>query len=623
MKLEDLELGTPLGYGAYSKVVLGTHKKTSQQYAVKVVSKQQAPVGCRLVCLRAHRASRPPVGWPSSLYLLPPSSAPTHTFPAAVRAPGPPTGSAGPCVPACWHGQPQLPRASAGPPPHPSRMPFALREACPPGALLVRHLSPAPSCLPPRHTVSDRPSPDHPNIIKLVACFQTREDIMFVLEYASAGELLEYIKKTGGFEEPVVEFIAAELVNALEYLHSHSIIHRDLKPENILLDGNHHVKLVDFGTARNVSKPDPFQGDMARQMLQSSTSSMSSDLWALGCIIFHMATGMLPFKDPSDYLTFRRILNRDIRWPPNIPPLIKDLGDKLLHIDPTKRLGAGEGGYEKLKAHPFFENICWSNLSESNLKLTFEPEAPVWIPDHSVAECMQCETPFTFFNRKHHCRHCGSVFCAACTPRKMRIPDMYDHKSVRVCDNCYNTVLTRQGQGEGGPPSPQPPSRQRSSGSGNFGSGALSALGGPWARKKWGSTSGPPPTAGAGKGKLVVTPDGKGIRVTDPRLSSPPPDGGSPSKRSSLEVPTDQQLTRTVSAPSGAGSGALSAMLAGMRSASPTSPRNPSSKSSPGGTPTNPDSGRHSSGGGSPTNPDSGREPLPSNADVSSEPAGE
>ncbi len=71
-----------------------------------------------------------------------------------------------------------------------------------------------------------------------------------MLELCPNGELLGQLKKAGSFDIPVAAFYAAEIVSALEYLHSQGIIHRDLKPENVLLDEHMHVKLTDFGTAK-------------------------------------------------------------------------------------------------------------------------------------------------------------------------------------------------------------------------------------------------------------------------------------------------------------------------------------------------------------------------------------
>jgi len=86
----------------------------------------------------------------------------------------------------------------------------------------------------------------------------------------------------------------------------------------------------------------------------------SLDLWALGCIIYQMLAGKPPFRGASEFLTFQLILSRQLEFPENFPPAAKDLVDKLLVLDPLKRLGAES--YEEITKHPFFEGIDWDTL---------------------------------------------------------------------------------------------------------------------------------------------------------------------------------------------------------------------------------------------------------------------
>lgn len=90
----------------------------------------------------------------------------------------------------------------------------------------------------------------HPFIIHLHSTFQNQKYLFMLLEYGSGGELFSYLKKYGRFSLPVTRFYAAELVLALEYLHSRNIVFRDLKPENLLLDALGHIKIADFGFAK-------------------------------------------------------------------------------------------------------------------------------------------------------------------------------------------------------------------------------------------------------------------------------------------------------------------------------------------------------------------------------------
>ena len=109
---------------------------------------------------------------------------------------------------------------------------------------------------------------------------------------------------------------------------------------------------------------------MAPEMLDEWHATLSTDLWALGCIIFKMATGRVPFPGVDQFRVFPKIRNREIEWPKEpLDPEIHDLVDKLLVIDGTKRLGAkgSEGGMTALKNHEFFRNKIDFNGDMANL----------------------------------------------------------------------------------------------------------------------------------------------------------------------------------------------------------------------------------------------------------------
>ncbi|XP_029432241.1 3-phosphoinositide-dependent protein kinase 1 isoform X2 [Rhinatrema bivittatum] len=99
------------------------------------------------------------------------------------------------------------------------------------------------------------------------------------------------------------------------------------------------------------------------ELLAEKSACKSSDLWALGCIIYQLVAGLPPFRAGNEYLIFQKIIKLEYDFPEKFFPKAKDLVIKLLVLDYTKRLGCEEmGGFEPLKAHPFFENITWENL---------------------------------------------------------------------------------------------------------------------------------------------------------------------------------------------------------------------------------------------------------------------
>jgi len=88
---------------------------------------------------------------------------------------------------------------------------------------------------------------NNPFVVKLYYSFQTRKKLFLVMEYINGGDLNSLLNNIGCLDEEMAKRYVAEVVLALEYLHSHNIVHRDLKPDNLLLDHQGHIKLADFG----------------------------------------------------------------------------------------------------------------------------------------------------------------------------------------------------------------------------------------------------------------------------------------------------------------------------------------------------------------------------------------
>lgn len=220
---------------------------------------------------------------------------------------------------------------------------------------------------------------DHPGIIRLYFTFQDTFSLYMALESCEGGELFDQITRKGRLSEDEARFYAAEVVEALEYIHKLGLLHRDIKPENLLLTSDGHIKIADFGSVKpmqdslitvlpNAASDDKactFVGTAAYvppEVLNSSPPSVGNDLWALGCTLYQMLSGTSPFKDASEWLIFQRIIARDVKFPDYFSDESRDLIDQLLDIDPSKRPGAGHDGYVSLKKHPFFNGVVWDNL---------------------------------------------------------------------------------------------------------------------------------------------------------------------------------------------------------------------------------------------------------------------
>ncbi|KAJ7287363.1 kinase-like protein [Mycena rebaudengoi] len=213
----------------------------------------------------------------------------------------------------------------------------------------------------------------HPGIVSLYHAFQDEWSLYFVLDLASNGEMQSLISRLGSLSTPCVQYYAAQIADAMEYMHSKGVIHRDLKPENLLLDDAYRIKITDFGTGKVLengeTRATTFVGTaqyQAPELLELKETTASSDYWAFGCVIYQMTAGRFAFSDRSDYLTWQKVKKVEYEFPNGFNEQAKDLVEHLLVHDPLQRLGAGLPGSANdptaLKSHPFFASIKWSSL---------------------------------------------------------------------------------------------------------------------------------------------------------------------------------------------------------------------------------------------------------------------
>jgi 3-phosphoinositide dependent protein kinase-1 len=240
---------------------------------------------------------------------------------------------------------------------------------------------------------------DHPGVVRLYYTFQDERSLFFVLDLASGGELLGFLKRTVTFDEECTRFYGAQILDTIEYMHRRGVIHRDLKPENVLLDDKMHVKITDFGTAKILdesrsgsgsgfqpetplaesSRANSFVGTaeyVSPELLTDKNACKASDLWAFGCIIYQLLAGRPPFKAGNEYQTFQKIVALDYEFPRGFPGVARDLIERLLILDPHQRLSI-----EHVKNHQFFDGITWGRVlwqqKAPRLKAFAPPPPPV------------------------------------------------------------------------------------------------------------------------------------------------------------------------------------------------------------------------------------------------------
>nr|XP_012636419.1 MAP/microtubule affinity-regulating kinase 3-like [Microcebus murinus] len=143
---------------------------------------------------------------------------------------------------------------------------------------------------------------DHPNVLKLLNVIESEDTVWLVTEYASSGDLLQYIRSHQRLSEEEARPIFCQLLNAVQYCHENHIVHRDLKPDNILLDEHMNVKLADFGLAGTFSEENylhRFCGtptfSAPEIFLHKEYVGPEVDVWSLGAVLYHMIAGRPPF----------------------------------------------------------------------------------------------------------------------------------------------------------------------------------------------------------------------------------------------------------------------------------------------------------------------------------------
>ncbi|CAD8053363.1 unnamed protein product [Paramecium sonneborni] len=214
----------------------------------------------------------------------------------------------------------------------------------------------------------------HPFIVRLYFAFQTQKYLYFATELCSAGDLARYMTRGKILDEYTSKFIVAQIILAVEYLHSKSILYRDLKPENILIDSDGYIKLTDFGLCK--------QGQIGQEMIAKSFcgspaylppeliegigSSKATDIYQIGTILFEMLTGYPPYYSTNIKTLIENIKYQQLQIPKGISPIATDLLRLLLIKSPKDRLAQAD--FHKIKKHLFFAEIDWIRLQAKQYK---------------------------------------------------------------------------------------------------------------------------------------------------------------------------------------------------------------------------------------------------------------
>ncbi|XP_040887240.1 serine/threonine-protein kinase MARK2 isoform X10 [Toxotes jaculatrix] len=214
---------------------------------------------------------------------------------------------------------------------------------------------------------------NHPNIVKLFEVIETEKTLYLVMEYASGGEVFDYLVAHGRMKEKEARAKFRQIVSAVQYCHQKCIVHRDLKAENLLLDADMNIKIADFGFSNEFTlgnKLDTFCGSppyAAPELFQGKKyDGPEVDVWSLGVILYTLVSGSLPFDGQNLKELRERVLRGKYRIPFYMSTDCENLLKKFLILNPSKR-----GSLEQQIMRDRWMNVGYE---EDELKPYIEPQ---------------------------------------------------------------------------------------------------------------------------------------------------------------------------------------------------------------------------------------------------------
>uniref|UniRef100_A0A803SYR7 non-specific serine/threonine protein kinase n=1 Tax=Anolis carolinensis TaxID=28377 RepID=A0A803SYR7_ANOCA len=224
-----------------------------------------------------------------------------------------------------------------------------------------------------------------PWVVQLFYAFQDDRYLYMVMEYMPGGDLVNLMSNYD-VPEKWARFYTAEVVLALDAIHSMGFIHRDVKPDNMLLDKSGHLKLADFGTCMKMNKegmvrcdtavgtPDYISPEVLKSQGGDGYYGRECDWWSVGVFLYEMLVGDTPFYADSLVGTYSKIMNHKNSLSfPDDNDISKDAKNLICGFLTDREVRLGRNGVEEIKRHPFFKNDQWS---WENLRDTVAPVVP-------------------------------------------------------------------------------------------------------------------------------------------------------------------------------------------------------------------------------------------------------
>ncbi|XP_032441185.1 rho-associated protein kinase 2-like isoform X5 [Xiphophorus hellerii] len=224
-----------------------------------------------------------------------------------------------------------------------------------------------------------------PWIVQLCCAFQDDRNLYMVMEFMPGGDVVT-LTINYDIPEKWARFYTAELVLALDAIHSMGFIHRDIKPDNMLLDQHGHLKLADFGTCMRmnssgmvhcetaVGTPDYISPEVLQSQGGDGTYGRECDWWSVGVSLYELLVGETPFYAESLIGTYGKIMNHHnaLVFPDDVE-MSQNAKDLISAFLTDRKVRLGRTGVDEIKRHPFFKDDQWTF---DNIRDTVAPVVP-------------------------------------------------------------------------------------------------------------------------------------------------------------------------------------------------------------------------------------------------------
>uniref|UniRef100_A0A8C1ZJ27 calcium/calmodulin-dependent protein kinase n=1 Tax=Cyprinus carpio TaxID=7962 RepID=A0A8C1ZJ27_CYPCA len=271
----------------------------------------------------------------------------------------------------------------------------------------------------------------HPNIVRLHDSISEEGFHYLVFDLVTGGELFEDIVAREYYSEADASHCIQQILESVHHCHVNGIVHRDLKPENLLLASKMKgaaVKLADFGLAIEVQGDQQAwfgfagtPGYLSPEVLRKDPYGKPVDMWACGVILYILLVGYPPFWDEDQHRLYQQIKAGAYDFPSpewdTVTPEAKDLINKMLTINPSKRITAAEA----LK-HPW---ICQRSTVAS---MMHRQETVECLKKFNARRKLKVSFGLTFFKHLH-------------TVSSLKVIHMYSFTFLQESTESANTTI--------------------------------------------------------------------------------------------------------------------------------------------------------------------------------------